>query len=402
MSSELSQPKPIYIYWIRHAESCANLLENKIVDKYEDREMYNKHFTHFEKQANNPQNFYFDESDNIFKIKEDTLDMQHIPHIHKIITENIKLINENTMCNKKIFKGPESRWLFHPPLSAVGILQAQKLNPTAVFREVVAECDVFITSATVRTIMTAIYSLMNCGKQIILYVVPCINEKLNEASCIGLDFVNIGIPIDKIDAIIKCIIRYVVPDADVSLLDIHHIANITIDTRFYKEYQPHPSHITLNPDELMKTNISTFQNDVLQKLSKTIDIQIDKMKILAYTHGYLITELLTKYRSDYHKNNQFAPNISMFKENGKDDTMEVVVIDKDNAPNGGVFIRKHSLTFIDADIVDNNPSQLSGFRGDINKILHSNPHMNAGNLRYIRKKSRKSRKRRYIRRRSLR
>jgi hypothetical protein len=47
----------------------------------------------------------FEESDNIFKIK-DTLDT-HIPHIRKIITENIKRINENTdtKCNKKIFKG---------------------------------------------------------------------------------------------------------------------------------------------------------------------------------------------------------------------------------------------------------------------------------------------------------
>lgn len=27
---------PKAIYWIRHAESCANLLENKIVDKYDD------------------------------------------------------------------------------------------------------------------------------------------------------------------------------------------------------------------------------------------------------------------------------------------------------------------------------------------------------------------------------
>jgi hypothetical protein len=250
--------------------------------------------------------------------------------------------------------------------------------------------------------MTAIYSLMNCGKQITIYVVPCINEKLNEASCIGLDFVNIGIPIDKIDAIIKCIIQYVVPDADVSLLDTHHIANIIIDTSFYKRYQPHPSHITSNPDELMKTNISTFRNDVLQKLSETVDIPIVKMNILAYTHGYLITELLNQYGSEYPKQNKHAPNISMFKENGNDNTMEVVVIDKDNAPNGGIFIRKHSSTFIDADIVDNNPSQLNGFRGDINEILHSNPRMAAGNLRYFRKKSKKSKKRRYIRRRSLR
>jgi hypothetical protein len=61
MSSELypSQQKPMSIYWIRHAESCANLLENKIVDTYENREMHDKHSAHFEKQANNPQNFYF-------------------------------------------------------------------------------------------------------------------------------------------------------------------------------------------------------------------------------------------------------------------------------------------------------------------------------------------------------
>jgi hypothetical protein len=379
----MSTTEPKCIYWIRHAESCANLLENKIVDTYTNSEWKSRHFDHFQKQASTPQNFDADSATNQLTIK-DTPDMED-PAIRSIVEKNIGKINANTACNKKIFVGgPESRWLFHPPLSAVGIMQAQKLHASPAFEAVVNQCNVFITSATVRTIMTAIYSLLHYSKPITLYLVPCINEKLNEASCIGLDYVNIGIPNDKIDEIVEFVIQYV----DKTSRN-HVIGNITIDTNFYKNNQFHPNTTTLNPDDLLKTSMQTFKNKILPQLSIETAIPIPEMTMLAYTHGYVINDLLKYYKSDYATKNPYAPNVSMFKEMGNQ--MDVVIVDRE-AANGGVFIRKNSPTFIDADIVDSNPCNLRGFRGNINKILHSSISFRGGNLRKKSQKRRNSKK----------
>ncbi len=358
--------EPKVIYWIRHAESCANLLENKIVDTYENAEFKTKHSDHFKQFASAPQNFEVDAATNLLRIKY-TGD----PQISQILSKNIDAINKNTVCHKKIFtSGPESRWLFHPPLSATGILQAQKLHASPVFQGVVEECNVFITSATVRTIMTAIYSLLNYSKPITLYVVPCINEKLNEASCAGLDYVNIGIPVDKIDAIIEYIVQHIDASKAVASREphLHGIGNITIDANFYVINEFHPNNTTDNPDQLLKTNIETFKSKIIHQLAVETRIPVVEMSILAYTHGYLINDLLKLYGSDYAAKNPYAPNVSMFME--KNNRMEVVVVD-DKAPNGGVFVRKHSLSFLDNDMRDSNPCELAGFRGDINKILHA-------------------------------
>lgn len=372
--------QPKVIYWIRHAESCANLLENKIVDTYENPEFKTKHSDHFKQFASAPQNFDVDTETNFLRIK-DTDDLSD-PQIRQIVSKNIDLINKNTAdCHKKIFtNGPESRWLFHPPLSATGILQAQKLHASTVFEGVVKECNVFITSATVRTIMTAIYSLLNYSKPITLYVVPCINEKLNEASCAGLDYVNIGIPVDKIDAIIEYIVQHIDASKAVAKQAPHHhgIGNITIDANFYFNNEFHPNNTTVNPDQLLKTNIETFKSKIIPQLSIETHIPIAEMAILAYSHGYVITDLLKLYGSDYSARNPYAPNVSMFME--KNNRMDVVIVD-DMAPNGGVFVRKHSPSFLDYDIIDSNPCELSGFRGDVNKILHSSMAYMGGNLR---------------------
>lgn len=371
--------QPKVIYWIRHAESCANLLENKIVDTYENAEFKTKHSDHFKQFASAPQNFDADATTNFLRIK-DTSDLRD-PQIRQIISKNIELINTNTACHKKIFtSGPESRWLFHPTLSATGVLQAQKLHASAVFEGVVEECNVFITSATVRTIMTAIYSLLKYSKPITLYVVPCINEKLNEASCAGLDYVNTGIPVDKIDAIIEYIVQHIDASKAVAAQAPHHhgIGNITIDANFYFNNEFHPNNTTVNPDQLLKTNIETFKSKIIQQLSVETSIPIAEMTILAYSHGYVINDLLKLYGSDYAARNPYAPNVSMFKE--KNNRMDVVMVD-DKAPNGGVFVRKHSPSFLDYDIIDSNPCELAGFRGNINKILHSSRAYMGGNLR---------------------
>jgi hypothetical protein len=388
--------QPNCIYWVRHAESCANLLENKIIDIYDNLKLKTIHTDSFKEYASKPKNFYFDINTNLLKVK-DTEDLKD-HEIKYIVMKNLDIIN-NTSYNKKIFlNASESKWLFHPCLSAIGILQAQKLHLSNIYKEIVDFCNVFITSATVRTIMTAIYSLLGYTKKIRLYIVPCINEKLNEASCLGLDYANIGIPIDKIDSIIEYIIQYV--DHSLSILNkkdhIFIIGNITIDTHFYINNDNHPNNTTLNQEELLKTNINRFKNKIIQELSIETQLPIHEMSIMAYTHGYLISNLLLKYNSDYIRRNPYAPNVSMFRE--QKDTMDVVIVD-DEAPNGGVFIRKYLPYYLDNDILDCSPCQLNGLRGNINKLLHASILFNGGNKKKKYKRNSKK-KQKFIFRRS--
>jgi hypothetical protein len=231
--SEASQVKKTII-WVRHAESCANLLENKIVDLYQDEKLKEQHKEHFKKTAEYHR--YFN-NDGTVNIPDDSYPKETIGKIllnigkilvNKSMGQPVNLCAVMTqkldedgkpIFDKKtkapvigpgIFKGPESRWLFHPPLSSVGIKQAKILKTKEAFTGVVKTCNVFITSATVRTIMTAIFSLDGV-QDVTLHVVPYIHEKMNESSEYGLDFVNNGIPKDKIDDIIRCVIRYVEP-----------------------------------------------------------------------------------------------------------------------------------------------------------------------------------------------
>ena len=302
-----------------------------------------------------------------------------------------KFITDKGVFSKPIFQGAESRWLFHPPLSSVGIQQANKLSTRNEFKTVVNECNVFITSATVRTIMTAIYSL-DCIKNVTLYVVPYINEKMNEASEFGLDFVNTGIPKDKIDEIIQCVIKYVTSADTVETVGEHQfkVGTITIDTGFYHKATL-PVTKTRDQDGVLETNIGKFKTEIIRDLCKYMNdtpavpdmtvpdmtvpgMTVLDMTILAYSHGYVINKLLKDYKSDYSEKVKFAPNVSMFKEDYTKKTMEVVVVDQDNAPNGGVFVRKNAekINTADDDYDKRNnvsPCSLHGLRGEVNEIL---------------------------------
>jgi hypothetical protein len=383
---------PKSIYWTRHAESCANLLENKIVDVYKDKDIQTQHSDLFATHA--VKSRYFD---NVGNVKQsDGSYPSDIGTILSSISKNIP--NKKAVFSKPIFKGADSRWLFHPPLSSIGIQQAEKLNKQEKFTEVVKECNVFVTSATVRTIMTAIYSL-NGIKSVTLYVVPYINEQMNEASLFGLDFVNIGIPKDKIDEIIKCVIKYVksrVKTGDETRVETEDktevktgdetghqfsIGTITIDTSFYHNCETLPTTITTitnDPTSVLESSIKKFKETIIPQLSEHTGVKVEEMIILAFSHGYVINKLLGSHGSEYPKTVRFAPNVSMFKEDDTANTMDVVVVDEDNAPNGGVFVRNPSKKLItdddnydkqDEDEDDMSPCSLYGLRGDVNKIL---------------------------------
>lgn len=373
---------PKAIYWIRHAESCANLLENKIVDTYDNSEFSNAHSTLFDKYAN--EHRYFGDNGNV-----NQNDSSYPKNIGSILTSISQSIKDKSVFSKPkgIFKGAESRWLFHPPLSSVGIQQAKKLSTRDEFKAVVNECDVFITSATVRTIMTAIYSLDGIRK-VTLYVVPYINEKMNEASEFGLDFVNTGIPKDKIDEIIQCVIKYVTSAVPVKTEMEHQfkVGTITIDTGFYHSVEPLPETETEDQEGVLIKNIATFKTSIIPQLCEYMNDTpaVPDMTILAYSHGYVINNLLKSHGSEYPEKVKYAPNVSMFKEDYKAKTMEVVVVDNENAPKGGVFVRKNAEKINTADNnydnpYDNSPCSLYGLRGEVNEILFGYQHQQLTN-----------------------
>lgn len=364
--------EPKAIYWIRHAESCANLLENKIVDKYDDDKKTTQHSDLFATHADKSR--YFDDAGNV-----KPSDNSYPENIGEILISISNILTRKNVFSKPIFKGADSRWLFHPPLSSVGIQQAKKLSTRNDFKTVVNKCNVFITSATVRTIMTAIYSL-DCIKNVTLYVVPYINEKMNEASEFGLDFVNTGIPKDKIDEIIQCVIKYVTSADTVETVGEHQfkVGTITIDTGFYHKATL-PTTTTSNQDGVLKTNIATFKTRIIRELCAYMTPAVPKMTvpdmiILAYSHGYVINNLLKSHKSEYQKDVPYAPNVSMFKEDYTAKNMEVVVVDGKNAPKGGVFVRKNAkkINTADDDYDKRNnvsPCSLYGLRGEVNEIL---------------------------------
>ena len=381
-------PKPIVpepnvpkaIYWIRHAESCANLLENKIVDTYLDEDKANQHSELFARHA--VKSRYFDDAGNVKKSDDSYPD--NIGSILKSISLQ-NFTRDKSDFSKPIFTGADSRWLFHPPLSSVGIQQAKKLSTRDEFKAVVKECTVFITSATVRTIMTAIYSL-NRIKNVTLYVVPYINEKMNEASEFGLDFVNTGIPKDKIDEIIQCVIKYVTSAVPVKTEMEHQfkVGTITIDTGFYHSVEPLPETETEDQEDVLIKNIATFKTSIIPQLCEYMKTNTQEMTILAYSHGYVINNLLKSHGSEYPEKVKYAPNVSMFKEDYTANTMEVVEVDKENAPNGGVFVRKGATEIItdddDYDTPNNmSPCSLYGLRGEVNEILFGYQHQQLTN-----------------------
>jgi len=202
---------------------------------------------------------------------------------------------------------------------------------------------------------------------------------MNEASLFGLDFVNIGIPKDKIDEIIKCVIRYVQSGVETGDETGHQfmIGNITIDTSFYHNCETLPTTITNDPTSVLESSIKKFKETIIPQLSEHTGVKVEEMIILAFSHGYVINKLLKDYKSDYSSHNKHAPNVSMFKEyydaNTMKKTMKVVLMDDGNQA-GGVFVRNPSAERIMADDNydtpnDKSPCSLYGLRGDVNKIL---------------------------------
>ena len=367
------------IDWVRHAESCSNLLEYHSTDKYANEKDFHKFIQHL----NDDENEQMDDKQLPFRSyihDYATKKLNKIKQFNQHKLEQLSLFERDYMSKSKwllhpplSFVGmtqamklfvrdvmPKSKWLFHPPLSFIGMMQAMKLGEDAQFIKIVQKKNVVITSATARTIMTAFLSLMNFDT--IIIVVPFINEHDNYAGEFDLDHADRGIPPDIIDEIVLKIQTWC---RTYTLMT----KQIPIDTEFYKKSCVKYKHLrpTLSNTQHFKNYIL---DDIRDYTNKT------QMNILAYTHGFVITDLLQR------KNPGFVPylyqNVSIFRETNT--SMCQITKGVNIRAKTSIGITGENSPFND----EKNICSLKSLRGDINKSFIAKFH--------TRSKSQRSRK----------
>lgn len=178
-----------------------------------------------------------------------------------------------------------STWMFMPTLSFVGVKQCEFVGKNYLKNKFASNSyDLILTSATVRTIMTALISVYNAlkdsglpesPKEIIIS--PFINEEYNGASIINGDFSNIAIPSGIIDVIIAKIMGWIIQYDGNKYSDIDNYVKINSD--IYKKYTSKLNY-TSNSN-----NLDKFLNDFIPKKLNTAK---NNLSILAYTHGNFI------------------------------------------------------------------------------------------------------------------
>jgi hypothetical protein len=399
----------IVIDWIRHAESCTNLLDEKVTDNYNS----NNNITNFKgflRKINMEEDEIYKNDSKPFKsdidsvnknletfIEESDKDDCEKPITNEIIqSECIGKESTDDTCwkatvdackdSKKAkaaytkYKMKKSSWLYHPTLSFIGIQQAIALGKDKDFKKILKEqkYQVIITSATARTIMTALLSLQNQDPTDINYktkrllVVPYINEHENVAGDFGLDRANAGLPHNKIDSIVAVIISWLTQNRH--LTGNYLTGNyLTVDTEFYKKKckealnNPNDKHNPYKADidkfnelipELLEHGMFTKKSNATASNTNHLAnvLANSKINILAYAHGYVILNKFKIYRLT--PPNSFLPNVSIYRENQQLNP-QISNIHK------GMKVRSNSNN----ETTDNNLCSLDSLRGDINQIL---------------------------------
>lgn len=136
------------IDWIRHAESCSNLLS----EYYNDEDNYPNRTVGYDILTDSDKKFF---------------------------VEQKRTLDPKTLM--------ETQFKYHPNLSYIGMQHAILLGSEFICPNIDSIYVVF-ASATIRTIMTAMLAFRRTSK--IIYVVPFINEKINYYEGLGPDHQN--------------------------------------------------------------------------------------------------------------------------------------------------------------------------------------------------------------------
>ena len=369
------------IWWVRHGESIGNLYENncedlypeELRDKFQDMRVAIKG----EEQSQYKTTKYFDKINNSVEIlqnnikilnsKKNSKDKKNIKDLEKMINTwkmitgednkwiNLKgIVDDGKQKTEQTSIKPPSSWLFTPTLTYIGIKQSilAGKNLFDKLKETQKE-PLFITSATVRTIMTAMYAFYsyknqyeyeNEGKKFEgnIYVVPYINEHLNGAGCCNehiLDNSNSAIPYKILDQVINYIVDFVITHEDYNYKKMTGVSNNSnnskknkfmqeseskkknenksviplINTSYYKQaYENDPSNYN-------KSDINKFINNIYPNFKNLND---NNQIIIAFTHGNFINkelrknaDLTIKGREEYNKMKNKKANNNYNKEN---------------------------------------------------------------------------------------
>ena len=411
----------ITIDWVRHAESCANLYNKKVTDEYSDdtqrkamsnmvdkyiiQDDNNQSFQEIIKFGNEKMEDYIknascgnnnDECVKYVMEQSEYCQQDNVSHdecrdewvrndnkINELVNQLKKTPDEIKKIMLSIlirYKLTKSNWLFHPTLTDVGILQAKQFGKDFLNQQI-TNYDVILSSASVRTIMTAINSMMESEKYQYkkIIIVPFVNEKSNDAGPSGLDYSNSAIPIAIIDDVVQLIIESYVK------LNNKQVT-INIDTEFYKNYN-YPKCDFSNETKIEFSDINRFFNETFEKINQYINNNND-IHVLIYSHGNIIQSIAELAKLDMKGRKKdpnfftdFAKNTSVLRslyDNcikshiiiGKDGNK---IVDKDgllldpiyHKPNNGVREHKSEIH----ETIDNNICGLHGLRGEINKKL---------------------------------
>jgi len=306
-------------------------------------------------------------------------------------------------------------WLFIPTLSFVGVKQAEKVGETYL-SEKINNYDFILLSATIRTIMTALFSVYKAMKENdkntntkqlpkTIIIAPYANEEYNGASIINSDFANMAIPSGIIDDMISLIMNWV--KSIYSNIDEY----VIIDSKQYKRITEN-----LNYNE-NSNNLDKFLNFI----DKELNIEKKNLSILTYTHGNFINTRRTdnKYNDGYkanifipfpnnlstwiesfnYKNNIYTPNNDITRYNGTYDDQNMTLFEgvdesvkKSKKACRGSTIRKNlQITPIDElenlmnkNLIEENVLSNNSNRSILNKNVLSNNHFGSLELGSLR------------------
>ena len=186
-----------------------------------------------------------------------------------------------------------TNFLFQPTLSQCGMIQARILGEQIQKNKLITGDDIIvITSASVRTMMTAYLTLLYAGdtiKEKTIYVVPYLTEAENDAKHVFFgtdyhDYCNYGIAPAKIEAVGTKILDWFAANKiytkDGNTAEVIMKNNgITFDYSLYK----------IPTDDVRKADITKFLTFV-----GTTTIITSKKNVLAFSHGYAVKEVREK------------------------------------------------------------------------------------------------------------
>ena len=231
-----------------------------------------------------------------------------------------------------------TNFLFQPTLTHVGLLQAKQLGEHLATQSI--QYDLVLSSATVRTLMTAYIALMNCKSAVLtkkIVIVPYTNEDENDAKYVfngqvGLhDFCNAALHPNDIEQVCELIKNYLGNNAEVNANANANANDILFDFSAYVDLAKGKTEKKI--DEIRSCNIAKFWTYAGEK-----QLFDSKKRVLSFCHGYVINklreqakivinELYGKTCVRKHQFTTFGANASIFRHsiNEKKDVVKDVV-----------------------------------------------------------------------------